>query len=185
MIKVVVCIRLNTLSYWNSGLFFSLWCQTFPPPVQETHIADFSFFLIWDCSVPSPPTDDWFKRPGALQRLCMTSEETLALSLSLSGTSACSMCASAVCVCVCAAQTGRQAVLTRTRIVCAQICDTRWESYRTNNVLLGAGTISAQRGRTVTLFLKSLARSSPLFYWQTIQQHWQMSMIFMGIDTVC
>lgn len=30
-------------------------------------------FLIWDCSFLFPPTDDWFKRPGALRRLCMTS----------------------------------------------------------------------------------------------------------------
>ena len=64
----------------------------------------------------SLPTDDWFKRPGALQRLCMTSEETLSPETQRS-----------VCVhaCVRATQIGRQAVLTRVWIVCAQRCDTR------------------------------------------------------------
>ncbi len=56
--------------------------------------------------------------------------------------------------------------------VCAQRCDTRWESYSTNNVLLGTGTISALCGRTVELLLKSQASSNPLFYWLTVQQHW-------------
>lgn len=75
-----------------------------------------------------------------------------------------------MCVCVCASQIGRQAVLTRVWIVCAQRCDIRWESCSSNNVLLGTGTISALCGRTVALLLKSQASSNPLFYWQTIQQ---------------
>lgn len=70
-----------------------------------THFTNFSLFLIRDCQVPSPSADDWFKRPGAQQRLCMTSENTLCIphvSLSTS---------------VYAAQIGRHAVLTRIEIV--------------------------------------------------------------------
>lgn len=103
-------------------------------------------FFMWDCSVPLLPTDDWFKRPGALQRLFMTSKE------SLSSAWECSLC---VCVCVRAAQIVRQAVLTGMWIVCAQRCDTQCESNSINNVLLGTGTISALCGRTVALLLKS------------------------------
>lgn len=75
--------------------------------------------------------------------------------------------------------------------MCTELWHTVSESYSTNNVLLGTETISALCGRTVALFLKSWASSSPLFYWQTIQQHWHICNIvewiwfFWGIDTLC
>ena len=93
-----------------------------------------------------------------------------------------------VCVCVCAAQIGRQAVLTRMWIVCAQRCDTRQERSSANNVLFGAGTISALCGRTAALPLNSQASRKLLFYWQTKQPYWQTSatnVIFMDIDAPC
>lgn len=142
--------------YCNTGIF--PWCKTYSL-LPVTHITDF------------------------LSCVRLFSSFSLQQMTGSKGQELCRDCAwllkkrslqheSAVCVCVRATQMGRQAVLTRMWIVCAQRCDTRCESYSTNNVLLGTGTISALCGRTVALLLKSQASSNLLFYWQTIQQHW-------------
>lgn len=72
---------------------------------------DSRFFPYLRLFVPFLLTDDWFKRLGALQRLCMTSEEIL----SLAGVDFLCACVT-VCV-VCTAQISRQAVLTGMWIV--------------------------------------------------------------------
>lgn len=143
-----------------------VWVPNTSPSLPVTQIEDFlPVFLITDCSVPFPPTDDWFKRPGALQRPCMTSEGTLSLKPQHS-----------VCLCVRARAcvTNRQTSCANKSVdcVCTEMWHTVRESCSSNNVLLGTGTISALCGRTVALLLKSQASSNSLFYWQTIQQHW-------------
>lgn len=86
-----------------------------------THIMDFlSFFLIWDGSVPFPSTDDWFKRPGAVQRLCMTSEEeTLSLEPH------CCECAH---MCTCVRSTNRQTSCADKSVDC--VCTEMWHTVR-------------------------------------------------------
>lgn len=92
---------------------------------------EYTFYANSDGDVQFLPSNRWLVQKARSSAVTVHSVEKL--SSEREGF----MC---MCVCMCvhvrAAQIGRQAVLTRMWIVCAQRCDTRWESYSTKQLEL-------------------------------------------------